>query len=186
MDCRAPLAVTSEPLLREKCNAGGLANRLRPLIIQGMHLFVLALMMVLLPLRGWTGDAMAVSMAAQQMHQTSGAPQIAEEHRGHQGHDNHEGLSGHATHEAPTEVTASKADCLSHVDCDQMHDAGHSADHGAGSCESCSACQACHNVALMAASDGLTPRLSAVWTPTPVADPFASADAAHDQKPPIS
>ncbi len=151
---------------------------------------MLALMMILLPLRGWTGDAMAtdmaVSMATQQMHQTAAAQHIAEAHRGHQGHDSHEGLGGHATHEAPTEVMASAADGLSHADCDQMHDAGHSADHGAGSCESCSACQACHNVALLVTSDGLTPHLSAVWTPTAVADPFASADAAPDQKPPIS
>ena len=131
-------------------------------------------MMVLLPLRGWTGDAMAtdmaVSAAAQKMDQTAAV------------HQSHEGHSDHAAHETPTDVTASTADCLSHADCDQTHNAGHSAGH----CESCSACQACHNVALLVGSDELKPRLNSRWTSTEAADPFASADAAHDQKPPIS
>ncbi len=165
MDCRAPLAVTSGPLLREKCNAGSLANRLTTFrfIISAMRFFVLVLMMVLLPLRGWTGDAlatdMAVSMTSQQMHQTATAVAKADAHQGHQSHKDHS---------------------------DQMHDASHSPDHDSGTCESCSACQACHNVALMVTSDELTPRLNTHWTSTEVANPFASADAAHDQKPPIS
>ncbi len=147
-----------------------------------MRLFVLALMMVLLPLRGWTGDAMAtdmaVSAAAQQMHQTATAAK-ADAHLSHQAH---EGRSDHAAHEAQSEVTANTADCLSHADCDQTHNAGHNAGH----CESCSACQACHNVALLVGSDELKLRLNSRWTSTEAADPFASADAAHDQKPPIS
>jgi hypothetical protein len=155
-----------------------LINRLTAFIIQTMRFFVLVLMMVLLPLRGWTGDAMAtdmaVSAAAQQMNQTAAV---------HQGHPSHEGHNDHAAHEAPTDVTASTADCLSHADCDQTHDA---AGHNAGHCESCSACQACHNVALLVGSDELKPRLNSLWTFTKAADPFASADAAHDQKPPIS
>ena len=121
-------------------------------------------MMVLLPLRGWTGDAMAtemaVSMAAQQMHLTAATPEKADVHQGHQGHQSHEG----------------------HGDCDQAHGAGHNAGH----CESCSACQACHNVALLVDSDELKPSLNSLWTPTEAVDPFASADAAPDQKPPIS
>jgi len=154
-----------------------LINRLTPLIIRNMRMrfWVLVLMMVLLPLRGWTGDAMAtdmaVSTAAQQMHETASAAQ-ADAHLSHQGH------SDHATHEAQSEVTANTADCLSHADCDQTHNAGH--------CESCSACQACHNVALLVGPDELKPRLNSLWTSTEAADPFASADAAHDQKPPIS
>ena len=151
-----------------------------------MRFFVLALMMVLLPLRGWTGDAMAtdmaVSMAAQQMHQTAAAPEKTDAHQGHQGHDSHEDHSDHAAHEAPTQVMANTVDCLSHADCSKAH----AADHSAGTCESCSACQACHNVALLVTSDELKPRLNSLWTPTAVADPFASADAAHDQTPAMS
>ena len=168
-------------------------NRLTPFIIRSMRIFVLALMMVLLPLRGWTGDAMATEMAvnsaAQQMHQTTAANQKADVHDGHQGHASHDGHEvnvDHAAHGAPIVMTANIADCLNHADCDQAHDAGHGTDHSAGTCESCSACQACHNVALLVTSDELKPRLNSLWTPTAVADPFASADAAHDQKPPIS
>jgi hypothetical protein len=150
-------------------------------MIQMMRFLVLALMMVLLPLRGWTGDAMAtdmaLSMAAQQMHQTAAAKADAVP-----AHPSHEGHSDHPAYAVPTDVTISTADCFNHTDCDQTHNAGHSA----GDCESCSACQACHNVALLVDSNELKPRLNSVWTLTLVADPFASADATHDQKPPIS
>lgn len=148
-----------------------------------MRFWVLVLMMVLLPLRGWLGDAMAtdmaVSTAAQQMHQTATAAK-ADAHLSHQGHEGH---SGHAAHKAPADATASTADCLSHADCHQAYDV---AGHNAGHCESCSACQACHNVALLVGSDELKPRLNSLWTSTEAADPFASADTAHNQKPPIS
>jgi len=154
-----------------------LINRLTPFIIRDMRLFVLALMMVLLPLRGWTGDAMATDMASQQMYQTTASKADA-----HEGHQNHEAHSNHANHETLTEVTASSAHGLSHADFDQTHDA----DHSAGTCESCSVCQACHNVALLLTSDDLKPFVDTLWTPTELADPYASADAALDQKPPIS
>ncbi|MFT4992370.1 MAG: hypothetical protein ACI9LD_001566 [Polaromonas sp.] len=150
-------------------------------MIQAMRFLVLALMMVLLPLRSWTGDAMAtdmaLSMAAQQMHQTAAAKADADP-----GHPSDKGHSDHAAHAAPTEVTTSTVDCLSHADCDQTRNAGQNAGH----CDSCSACQACHNVALLVNSDELKRCLNSVWTSTLVADPFASADAAHGQKPPIS
>jgi len=146
-----------------------LINRLTALIIKNMRLFVLALMMVLLPLRGWTGDAMAtdmaVTIAAQQMHQSALASFGAQAHDEHQGHEGH------------SDDTAAH-----HAD----HGAGHSDDHSAGQCESCPACQACHTVALLVTPDDLKPILNTRWTPTLVAHPFASADAALDQKPPIS
>lgn len=119
--------------------------------------------MVLLPLHGWTGAAMAtdmaVSAAAQQMHQTASA-----------------------AHQTQAEVTTSTADCLIHADCGQTHHA----DHSAGDCESCSTCQACHNVPLLVDSDDLKPSLNSLWASTEALDPFASTDAAPDQKPPIA
>jgi hypothetical protein len=135
-----------------------------------MHLrfFVLVFMMVLLPLRGWTGDAMAtdmaVNIAAQKMHQETSTSQKGDAHHEPQAHEEH---SDHAAH-------------------DQGHGDDHSADHNAGTCESCSACQACHTVALLVTSDALKPILNTLWTPSELADPYASADAALDQKPPIS
>ena len=142
-------------------------NWLTPFIIQVMRFFVLVLMMFLLPLRGWTGDAMAtdmaVNIAAQEMHQSAVVSYGAQAHDGHQGHE-------------------------SHSDDPAAHHADHSAGHSAGTvtCESCSACQACHNVALLVTCDDLKPILNTLWTTTELADPFASADAALDQKPPIS
>ena len=148
-----------------------------------MRFFVLALMMVLLPLRAWTGDAMttdmAVTLAAAQMQKTAPDRQAAGLHHGHQPHDNHH---DHAAHGAPVPVTANTADCLSHAGCDQTH----GTHHAGGTCESCSACQACHNVLLMFGATELKSDLSALWTLNVVADPFISAEAAADQKPPIS
>ena len=142
-------------------------NWLTPFIIQVMRFFVLVLMMFLLPLRGWTGDAMAtdmaVNIAAQEIHQSVVVSYGAQAHDGHQGHESH-----------------SDDPAAHHAD----HRAGHSA--GTGTCESCSACQACHNVALLVTCDDLKPILNTLWTTTELADPFASADAALDQKPPIS
>jgi hypothetical protein len=147
-----------------------------------MRFLVLALMMLLLPLRGWTGDAMAtdmaLSMAAQLTHSTAAAAKSDV----HPEHPSHEGHSDHPAHEASAEVMASTPDCLNHADCGQAHDTGHSA----GTCESCSACQACHNVALLLVAVALKPHLNSLWTPSLAADSFASADAAGDQKPPIS
>jgi hypothetical protein len=144
-----------------------LINPRAAFIIHDMRFFVLALMMVLLPLRGWTGDAMATEMAlnsaVQQMHQTAATKQTADAHGGHQTHNSPTDHSDHAT-----------------------QDAGHGAGHSAGTCESCSACQACHTVALLVDVNELKLRFNAIWTPTVGADPFVSADAAPDQKPPIS
>ncbi len=103
---------------------------------------------------------MAVNISAQQWHQTVTAPHKANVHHEHQSHESHSEHVG--------------------------HDADHDTDHSAGTCESCSVCQACHNVALLVTADDLKPILNTLWTPTELADPFASADAALDQKPPIS
>jgi hypothetical protein len=152
-------------------------------MIKVMRYLVLALMMVLLPLRGWTGDAMATDMAvkitSQKIHQTASVPQQAGLH---DEHHSHEGSRDQATPDAPIYASADTADCLSHAACDQSHDAK----HNAVTCESCSACQTCHNVALLVSSDELKPRLNTRWMPYGEADPFASAIAAPDQKPPIS
>jgi hypothetical protein len=133
-----------------------------------MRFFVLAFMIVLLPLRGWTGDAMAtdmaVNIAAQEMLQSALVSSGAQSHDGHQSHESHR--DDHAPHHANL-------------------GAEHSDDHSAGHCDSCAACQACHNVALLVTTDDWKPFFSSLWTPSVVNHPFASADAALDQKPPI-
>lgn len=137
------------------------------------HLF-LALLIALLPLRGWIGDAMATQMAAGQLqhHQMQAAPPA---NHGHEAMD-----AMHAGHqEAAAEMPMAQHDCAGQAD----EGGNHAAD---GHCETCAACQACHTVALSPTAPGLVAVFSAPTLPRPAADQFASADAALGQKPPIS
>jgi hypothetical protein len=130
-----------------------------------MRIFWLTLMVVLLPLRGWTGDAMATGMAGEQAQITFHAAAHAK--------DTHE--EDHAHH---GQAIQTSPECAGHGS-----EAGTQAD---GVCESCSACHACHALALLVPANLLAP-LPAGSTPASTgADRFASADAAPGQKPPIS
>lgn len=80
-----------------------------------MRVFVLILLMLLLPLRAWAGDAMALSMV-----QGAGAaalvmPADHTAHDMHDGHDGHDMQAGHAAHNAAPQAAD---DCPSHVACD--------------------------------------------------------------------
>ena len=109
-----------------------------------MRIFMLALMMILLPLRGWMGDAMATEMATDQLHATHSIASSALT------------VGASATFFTKTESTHSaEHDC---------HDtAAQTAVDAAGEllgsdttppvdCSSCSACQSCHAVGLLALS----------------------------------
>ena len=136
-----------------------------------MRHLLFAVLIALLPLRGWVGDAMATQMAAGQIqHQ---AVQSAAE-AGHLHEDVEMAHTSHATE------TPALHDC---AELPADGDNSHAAD---GHCETCAACQACHTVALTPAAPALPPYFSASTLPLPAADPFASADAALRQKPPIS
>jgi len=138
-----------------------------------MRHLLLALLIALLPLRGWVGDAMATQMAAGQLQhqQTQAAPPASH---------GHEAMEAHAGHEeASTEVSVTLHDCAGQAD----ESGSHAAD---GHCETCAACQACHTVALSPTAPGLVAAFSAPTLPRQAADQFASADAALGQKPPIS
>jgi len=139
-----------------------------------MRHLLLALLIALLPLRGWVGDAMATQMAAGQLqHQQTQAASPAS--HGHEAMD-----AMHAGHEeASTEVSVTLHDCAGPAD----ESSSHAAD---GHCETCAACQACHTVALSPTAPGVMPAFSAPTLPRPATDSFASADAALRQKPPIS
>lgn len=143
-----------------------------------MRYLVLALMIALLPLRGWVGDVMATEMASGgAVHQVT-EPEIAIETIASHAHA--AGAEGHFDNEsAAPEQMASLTDCAGHGSDDDHTAAG-------GHCESCAACQACHTVALSpvtaVASAALTPFAAPL---SPVAR-FASADATQGQKPPIS
>ncbi|HEY3048278.1 MAG TPA: hypothetical protein VGJ72_12580 [Polaromonas sp.] len=142
-----------------------------------MRHLLLVLMIALLPLRGWMGDAMATSMAAAQLQQQQVATKIIAAHA-------HEmAAEGHFDHET-TAPEAAQAVQAAH-DC--AGDAADETSHVAGAhCETCAACQACHTVALSHTAPGLNPVVNALTLPHAAADQFASAEAALRQKPPIS
>lgn len=126
-----------------------------------MRHIVLALMIVLLPLRGWVSDAMATEMAS------GGTSHVQM------------GANAMANHSHPPMVIETAPDC-----------AGHSAGAGAAEtdarCATCAACQVCHTVALPYAT---TPSSAVSARPAlscPPAVKFASALVALGQKPPIS
>ena len=142
-----------------------------------MRHLILAVMIVLLPLRGWVGDAMATGMASSswklgtEQHQT--ATKLVADHA----HS-----AGAADHIDPPTVqqvsAAANADCFSHSGAGEASADAH--------CSTCTVCQVCHTVALSPPFIGQSPVLNPIAPPhSPVAI-FASADPAHGQKPPIS
>ena len=140
-----------------------------------MRHIIVALMIALLPLRAWVGDAMATEMA-------SGAPahtQIATEKVASSAHSARALVAFDHKSSVQTPAEAA-ADCAGHG----TH--APATDVAAAHCESCSACQACHIVAL---SPLVTHTDSFYKPPTLTHAPaaqFASAVAALGQKPPIS
>ena len=155
-----------------------------------MRVLLFALMIALLPLRGFAGDVMATEMAIQMAAQAtaersqpdSGPTHHADATKNVASHADHLGASGHfdshpeaaATHNAATTANA----CAGHVATEQCHS---SDSHG-----SCQACQACHTVALSLAFNPVQPVFASSMLPRLAAAQFASAEAALGQKPPIS
>lgn len=139
------------------------------------HLFI-ALLIALLPLRGWVSDAMATERVISQVQaQQQGAIEIIALNA----------LEKSVKANFDAEATANQPGTAA-ADCAD-HSSGSAAHADAAHCESCSACQACHTVALspvphFTASAELN--LSAL--PHAAIAQFTSAPAARDQKPPIS
>lgn len=128
-----------------------------------MRLLVLALMIALLPLRSWAGDAMAVEVAAQAL----GGPAPAGQAAMDDCHPQHGQAAGHAMgHDAAPADTQGE--------------------HTSTDCDTCSACQICHSVALTAVlPQALAPVLPAI-APQSSQTRYASAEPAPGLKPPIS
>jgi hypothetical protein len=137
-----------------------------------MRHLVLALMIVLLPLRGWAGDAMVTQMAS---------AAIATETEASSAHELV--VTASFDHKNQTFAAAqAKPDCHDQVASHQESDQTTSDDH----CGTCQACQACHTVALSPSSlEASTSFTSPTLRPTRAAA-FTSAAAALGQKPPIS
>lgn len=145
-----------------------------------MRLFVLIVMIALLPMRGWAGEAMATQMASANATK-SGAGGA------HKTYDS-AAFGLNSEHSAHVRVAA---DCADHLVSQVAFASGAESSEGEGSQsessqgEVCNTCQACHTVAL----SGQVSIDSFVFdTPLPplgTAIQFTSADAALGQKPPI-
>lgn len=125
-----------------------------------MRYLLIALMIVLLPLRGWAGNAMAVDMAAQQvfMAQASTAAMVAE--------------------------PAMPADCPMHLQAvaDKADQTSPAVDH----CHSCDTCQLCLALASWEHHDWPASAMGRPGAPLLADTSFRSADTAASLKPPIS
>jgi hypothetical protein len=125
----------------------------------------LALLIALLPLRGWVGETMATDMAAAWTVQ------------------HHLSAQAIVMLAADAVVVDAHDHCTSH-EATAAEEASAPASHA--ECSTCASCQACHAVALVAGSTGLTGQ------PLPMAPPvarhhaFSSAAPAPGLKPPIS
>lgn len=158
-------------------------------IITRMRRIFLVLMIVLLPLRGWVGDVMAVEMASQSSNATESVANYASHTRATAKFDGkytplaHVECPGHAA-----TALESAADWTGGTALAGVVDAGDATTDGAakGKCNTCGACQLCHTVAL---ANTVAARL-ADFTPDTLpsigSTRFASALTALSQKPPIS
>ncbi len=152
-----------------------------------MRTLLLALMIVLLPIRGWLGDAMAVEMARHAMPAIASAAAPVSESV----------AAGAHCHEATMGAGDDMPGMASMTDMAMDHVAAHDvaddrgnpqnhADTGHQGCGTCTACQVCHTVAL----SGLP--ATAISHAAPQAPPafhtarFASAEPVPGLKPPIS
>jgi hypothetical protein len=125
-----------------------------------MHRFVLILMLILLPLRGWMGEAMAMDMLAQHALAT-------------------QKVAIHAIHTG----TANTFDTEIQAEC---HTATEAADPDTNHCNTCPVCQMCHSVAAPTPWAIPAPLWLSHAQPATARTRFASAPTAFALKPPIS
>ncbi|MDO8458964.1 MAG: hypothetical protein Q7K57_41265 [Burkholderiaceae bacterium] len=146
-----------------------------------MRRFSFVLLIALLLLRGWMGEAMATGMAMAPLQPPPSATQTAAAHTHEISAQAH---FDHATAESEAFYEAQAAhDCNGDPASDDPCHAGHA---GQAHCDTCAACQACHTVALTPSAASAHPVFSARAVPRAKAAFFASADTGTGQKPPIS
>jgi hypothetical protein len=134
-----------------------------------MRHFVLALMIALLPLRGWVGDAMAMELASETLEQPVSA------------------IESGANHAHAMMVAAdSDAKTLMHADCQEHAPSPDDSSQAASDCETCTSCQICHTVALTPTLPQLAAASVPAARPQAASTFFASAERAPGFKPPIS
>lgn len=142
-----------------------------------MRRWFVLLLVLLLPLRGWIGEAMAGEMLAQRVAVAAAATQ-----HGHAGpiHAQHGHGPAHRLAQAP------EHDCLGHAHAQPHTDASAKAQLPDSGCGTCASCQVCSSVALGFHVPAL-PVIDFAQAPPSVRLPhFASAEPRLRDKPPIS
>jgi len=134
-----------------------------------MRHFVLALMIALLPLRGWVGDAMAMEIAAETLEESVLAI---------------ESVASNA-HSARADAISDAKNTM-HPECPDHVASPDDTPHAASDCNTCADCQICHSVALTPTLPQLAPAAVPAAQPQTAARLFASAERAPGFKPPIS
>jgi hypothetical protein len=140
-----------------------------------------ALMIALLLLRGWVGDAMANSMALAPLQHAQ--PSVMAMQMSAPMAPDAASISAapQTTHKAAPDAEHAMAhDCAGHAPTDDNSPAVST------HCQSCDACQACHGVSLIPPATSPGAAFNPRTQPPGPAARFASADAAPGQKPPIS
>lgn len=135
------------------------------------RIFVIVLVL-LLPLRAWVGDAMAMQMALPGG--TAHAAAAAQPQHGAVPHHHADTADDHR-HDTPT---AMAADCAEHTGVDTSGNDTH--------CQTCTMCQTCHTVAITAAPMDLPAAHGVRSLPPRATESFVSAEHARGLKPPIS
>jgi len=153
------------------------------------RVLLIALMITLLPLRGWAGEVMATEMASSQVVRAhiqvgSATKSGADYARIHWAKGTFEGKKTAFEVQKPL-FEAKDAQISAMHDC-EGHAKAEESTPLAAHCDSCAACQACHIVALSTTAVDLNLTFSSRALPRPAAAHFASATAALGQKPPIS
>jgi len=134
-----------------------------------MRHFVLALMIALLPLRGWVGDAMAMEIAAGTLTESVSALESDEHH----------------ARPARVDAALDAANAI-HADCPGHAPAPDGTPYASSDCKTCADCQICHSVALTPSLPQLASAAVSAVQPLAAAPLFASAERAPGFKPPIS
>jgi hypothetical protein len=154
-----------------------------------MRCLILALMVFLLPLRGWAGEMMATSMATDAgvltSHQQKTTKTVA--HSAHSA--GVKGLFDHSESAPATSHDSAAHDRHHAAQGVQTHaeqDSHDAKDTDCGTGPSCQACVACHAVGLPSSMNAVVAVFTAAAPPLAAAAQFTSAQAVLGQKPPIS
>lgn len=164
-----------------------------------MHRWLLVLLVALLPVRGWVGEAVAAQMLVTHLAQLEGSDKhlmssAVNEHAVMAGgiqaapcHLNGHGSSNDAEHHAQATNPPPATQAFVGAPVGSTLAAGeHQLSHDHESCANCVSCQVCAAVALMPPALG-TAALPGLDSFSPVAViAFASAEQARSLKPPIS